>query len=101
MTPERIRTGIIVSVVVGTLAILILGYVLLKRRINRGIKEGKIRPRCDDEDPRVMMVDKELETGIVQEPLPIYAKDPRDDEKTMATAERGDHRGETQRANRF
>jgi hypothetical protein len=101
MTPERIRTGIIVSVVVASLAMLILGYVLLKRRINRGVKEGKIRCRDDDEDPRIKMVDKELETGVVQEPLPVYAQSPREDEKRMMAAEDGFERQQLNGGFRF
>lgn len=92
MTPERVRTGIIVSVVVGTLAILIIGYVLLKRHMNRGVKAGTIqgRPSYGD-DRRITMVDKELEVGFIQEPLPVYAKDPREDEKRMALSDREEY----------
>jgi hypothetical protein len=41
-TRERVRTGIIVSVVVGTFALLILAYVLVKRRMNRNVKAGVV-----------------------------------------------------------
>lgn len=87
MSPERVRTGIIVSVVVCAVAILVLGYVVLRRRINRGVKEGKIRRRCEDEDPRVEMVDKELEVGVVREPLPVYVKDVELGEKSVGVGE--------------
>lgn len=73
MTPERVRTAIIVSGIVGSLAILILGYLLLKRRMNRGVKAGRLDRHYDD-DPRIKMIDKELETGVIQEPLPVYAE---------------------------
>ncbi|KAH3950476.1 hypothetical protein HBH64_222720 [Parastagonospora nodorum] len=89
ITPERLRTGIIVSVVVCAIAILALGYVMLRRRINRGVKEGKIRRRCDDEDPRVEMVDKEVEMGVVREPLPVYVKDVRGGEKSVGVGGEG------------
>ncbi|KAH6111871.1 hypothetical protein HBI64_217250 [Parastagonospora nodorum] len=89
ITPERLRTGIIVSVVVCAIAILALGYIVLRRRINRGVKEGKIRRRCDDEDPRVEMVDKEVEMGVVREPLPVYVKDVMGDEKSVGVGGEG------------
>jgi hypothetical protein len=102
MTPERVRTGIIVSVVIVTLSLLILGYVLLKRRMNRGVKEGKIRNRAhDDEDPRIKMVDKELETGVISEPLPVYKESPREDEKRMMAAEDGFERQQLNGGFRF
>jgi hypothetical protein len=102
MTPERVRTGIIVSVVIATLSLLILGYVLLKRRMNRGVKEGKIRNRAhDDEDPRIKMVDKELETGVISEPLPVYKESPREDEKRMMAAEDGFERQQLNGGFRF
>lgn len=87
MSSERIRTGIIVSVVVCVVAVLVLGYVVLRRRINRGVKEGKIRRRCEDKDPRVEMVDKEVEMGVVREPLPVYVKDVEGGEKSVGVGE--------------
>ncbi|KAL5117462.1 hypothetical protein ACEQ8H_004627 [Pleosporales sp. CAS-2024a] len=88
MTPERMRTGIIVSIVIGTIAILILVFVLLKRRRNRGIKQGKIRRRSiDAQDPRRIIVDKDLEIGIVSEPLPVYAKEAKENESVIAGSE--------------
>jgi hypothetical protein len=77
-TRERVRTGIIVSVVVGTLAILILAYVLVKRRMNRGIKAGMLvgkKSYVEEEAGRRGKDDVGLEIGIVEEPLPVYVKD--------------------------
>lgn len=84
MTPERIRTGIIVSVVVGTFAALILAYVVLRWRRNKGVKAGSIAGRHADERRGRGQDDKDLETGVIQEPLPVYAKDAGEDERRIA-----------------
>jgi hypothetical protein len=76
-TRERVRTGIIVSVVVGTLAVLILAYVLVKRRMNRGIRAGMVvgkKSYSEEEAGRRAKGDAGLETGVVEEPLPVYMK---------------------------
>ncbi|KAH7413628.1 hypothetical protein DE146DRAFT_749832 [Phaeosphaeria sp. MPI-PUGE-AT-0046c] len=73
MTPERIRSGIIVSVVVGTLATLILAYVVLRWRRNRGIKAGSVEGR--HANGRRREDEKDLEVGVIQEPVPAYTKD--------------------------
>jgi hypothetical protein len=84
MTPERVRTGIIVSVIVGTLALVILGYVVVKRRMNRGVKAGSRSSAGGGEANGGGKDDGGLEVGIVQEALPVYVKEMRDDEKRMA-----------------
>lgn len=74
MTPERIRTGIIVAVVVGTLGTLILAYVVFRWRRNKGIKAGSVKGVVDVDEER-RREDKDLETGVVKEALPVYMKD--------------------------
>jgi hypothetical protein len=81
MTPERVRTGIIVSVIISTLSLMILGYVLLKRWINRGVRAGTVmgRMECGGEAGGRGKIDGGLEVGVVQEPLPVYMREAKDD----------------------
>jgi hypothetical protein len=83
MTPENIRTGVIVSVVVSLVAIAILAYVALKSLLNRGVKMGT---RRNVEAERRIKEDRGQEVGVVREPLPAYHKEPRNSEKTLAMA---------------
>jgi hypothetical protein len=83
MTPENIRTGVIVSVVVSVVAIVILVYVALKNLLNRRVKM-EIKRKVEME--RRIKEDTGLEVGVVREPLPAYHKEPRNSEMTLAMA---------------
>jgi hypothetical protein len=75
-----VRTGIIVSVVVGTFALLILAYVLVKRRMNRNVKAGVVMGKKSYiEDTSRGKDDEGLEVGIVEEELPVYVREEKED----------------------
>ncbi|KAF1918771.1 hypothetical protein BDU57DRAFT_120005 [Ampelomyces quisqualis] len=82
MTPERIRTGVIVSVVVGVLAMVVVGYVFVKRRQNGRVKVGCIDGR--DGWRKEGGGDGDLEVGIVKDAAPVYAKELREGERRVA-----------------
>jgi hypothetical protein len=78
-TRERVRTGIIVSVVVGTFALLILAYVLVKRRMNRNVKAGVVVGKKSYlEDTSRGKDDAGLEVGVVEEELLVYVREEKD-----------------------
>jgi hypothetical protein len=85
---EARRTGLIVGLVVGILALLLLAYYLINRRRKQGVKAGT-RPTA-----RVKR-DQDLEVGIIQEPVPVYQKEPKEDERRLAIgrAVDGERRG--------
>lgn len=74
------RTGIIVGVIVGVLALLIIAYILIARRRRQGVKAGT---KIGVQLARTKQ-DKDLEVGVIQEPVPVYQKELRQDEKRLA-----------------
>ncbi|KAH7071407.1 hypothetical protein BKA63DRAFT_568542 [Paraphoma chrysanthemicola] len=85
MSAESVRTGIIVGVVIGVLALLILAYVLYSRRRNRGVKVGTMTGSRQSKFCEARgREEKELEIGVIQEPLPVYQKEPLKDETRLA-----------------
>jgi hypothetical protein len=88
ITPERIRTGIIVSVVISVVAILVVVYILLKRRQNARVKVGTINGRNgstvkDEGRNGGRDVNGDLEVGIVKEVAPVYMRDLREGERRV------------------
>lgn len=84
MSKESIRTAIIVSSVIGVLAILALTCLYWSRRIKRSAKAGM---RIENSSLAVSgAVDKHLEVGVIQEPLPVYKKEPMKDERRLDIA---------------
>jgi hypothetical protein len=87
-THESIRTAIIVILIIGVLGLLILAYLSHQRRLRRNVKEGT-RPGTIAHlaqlgaERREGDVEKGLEVGVVQEPLPVYQKEPMKDEKRL------------------
>lgn len=82
ITPERIRTGIIVSTVISVLAILVVIYVLLKRRQNAKVKIGTV----DGQEPSIDRltiqsgedhgdVEAGMEVGVMKEAPPVYMRE--------------------------
>jgi hypothetical protein len=88
---EARRTGLIVGLVVGILALLLLAYYLINRRRKQGVKAGT---RVGSPTARVKR-DQDLEVGIIQEPVPVYQKEPKEDERRLAIgrAVDGERRG--------
>lgn len=86
------RTAIIVSILISSIGLIVLGCVFWQRRINRSAKPGtKIgsssRQILDSEAwPQQQSKDKDLETGVVQEPVPVYRKEVGDGEKVLDTS---------------
>jgi H+/gluconate symporter-like permease len=90
-THESIRTAIIVGLIIGVIGLLILAYLSYQRRLRRNVKEGtrpgtiahmaQLRGERGERD-----VEKGLEVGVVQEPLPVYRKEPMEDEKRLEMA---------------
>lgn len=77
-TPERIRTGIIVSAVISVLAILVVIYVCLKRRQNARVKIGTVDRQEGSIDRRHVQRregDEDLEVGVVKEAPPVYMRE--------------------------
>ncbi|KAF2022744.1 hypothetical protein EK21DRAFT_119441 [Setomelanomma holmii] len=90
---ESIRTGIIVSVVVGALAVIVLANILWSRRAQRGVMRGmNVGARHNVNQEPSGTQDKELEIGIIVEPLPVYRKEPPNDEVKLAMTAANDGR---------
>lgn len=87
-SPEATRTGIIVGVIVGVLALFIIAYILINRRRKQGVKAGT---KIGAHVPRVKQ-DKDLEVGVIQEPVPVYRKELRGDERRLAVGGEGEER---------
>jgi hypothetical protein len=91
---ESIRTAIIVGVTISVLGLLILTYLFYQRRLRRGVKAGaKIGSRegilvLGGRERRENDVEKGLETGVIQEPLPVYHREPMRDERRLEMAAR-------------
>jgi hypothetical protein len=75
---ESISTAIIVSVLVGVLGLLIHTYVLYQQRLRQTIKtETWPGPVSDRRETRKRIEEEEgLETGVIEEPLPVYQAKP-------------------------
>jgi hypothetical protein len=82
MTPENIRTGVIVSVVVSVVALVLLAFVAVTSLMKRGVKVGTSNALSS----RWPEVDDNLEVGVVREVLPAYCREPRGREKVLAEA---------------
>ncbi|KAF2851867.1 hypothetical protein T440DRAFT_46234 [Plenodomus tracheiphilus IPT5] len=92
-TPSResLRTAIIVSVVIGTLAVCVLVCMLWSRRVRRSAKIGTRQGGCGSDmqnEGRIQrrqreVEDKNLEVGVVREPLPVYRREVGWDEKSV------------------
>ena len=81
-TKESIRTAVIVGLVIGLLGFIVLSSLLYQRRLRRNIKAGTIigkwgveRQERGGKTTWKADVEKGLEVGIIQEPLPVYAKE--------------------------
>lgn len=99
MSAESIRTAIIVSVVIGVLAIVALVGVLWNRRVRRSAKAGRrLDSRLHDVGMRDRRDDKDMETGVIQEPLPVYHTEPMEDERRLAMTVAVDGSGSNFRA---
>ncbi|KAF1848016.1 uncharacterized protein K460DRAFT_67051 [Cucurbitaria berberidis CBS 394.84] len=92
MTKENVRTAIIVSVIIGTLAVIVLTLFIWSRRIRRSAKAGtSTSSHIEGQDVTYRPLqrhDKELEVGVIQEPLPVYHREPMEDERRLAIAAR-------------
>ncbi|CAO2647415.1 Nn.00g083370.m01.CDS01 [Neocucurbitaria sp. VM-36] len=80
---ERTRTAIIVSVVIGTLAVLALILFLRSRRMRRSAKAGTAIETTSASWDLQQRQDKEMEVGVVQEPLPVYRREVGEDERWL------------------
>jgi hypothetical protein len=91
LSAESIRTGIVVSAVVGVLATIITAYVIMKQRLKRGVKAGTRIDRLRNVgDVRREKEDRDLEVGIIREPLPVYQKEQMEIEPKWVGATRGE-----------
>jgi hypothetical protein len=79
LTPENMRTGVIVSVVISVVAVSILVYVAVTQVLKRGVKAGTWRAERRREDVG-------LEVGVVREVLPAYCREVRAGEKVLISA---------------
>jgi hypothetical protein len=80
------RTAIIVVLVVGVLGMLVIAHVLWKRRVNRGVRTGNVQN--GGRERRVN--DKDVEVGVIREPLPVYRKEMGKGEKRVWSAAGGE-----------
>jgi hypothetical protein len=91
---ENIRTAIIVGVIISLFGLLILTYLFYQQRLRRGVKAGaKIGSRESvlvhgGSGRRGNDGEKGLETGVIQEPLPMYQREPMKDERRLEMAAR-------------
>lgn len=84
---ESKRTAIIAGVFIGTLAILVLVGLLWRRRINQGAKAGtRIRMQMQSTELQRQRVDKDIEMGVIHEPLPVYQKELIEVERSLVMA---------------
>lgn len=84
-TNERVRTGTIVGVIIGVIAVILVVYVLWGRWLVRDVKIGSIvtRRHSNEYEEKQRSSERGLESGIVRdaEELPAYQKDGGDDVK--------------------
>jgi hypothetical protein len=87
MTPENIRTGVVVSVVISVIAIVVLSCVavtsFVKRAAKLGMRSGLGR---NVTATRRAEEDVGLEVGIVREVVPAYCREVREGEKVLVGA---------------
>ncbi|KAG9193194.1 hypothetical protein G6011_03229 [Alternaria panax] len=90
-TKESTRTAIIVGLIIGLLGIMVLASVLYQRRLRRGAKAGAMVGEWEvgrqegggRTRRRGNLEEKNLEVGVIQEPLPVYTKEAAGGEKRL------------------
>lgn len=89
ISAESTRTAIIVSVVIGVFATIALVGLLWSRRIRRSARVGsRIGSQGRGADLGYQRRDyKDMETGVIQEPLPVYQKARPEDERRLVITE--------------
>lgn len=88
MSKESVRTAIIVGVIVGVLSIICFVIFLWTRRMKQNAKAGTRNKESSgghlEPNQPLQRQDKDLEIGVIQEPLPVYQTEPMEDERRLA-----------------